>query len=230
LLAASVVDGSDMEPFRTATAMAARSVRAGSAPPTATEKIPDTDLTVEQLDERRKWQKREEKVQGVIRTTVADGIVIDIVDMNSAKQMRDYILATHQLDSPEEQAQVRDALATIRLMDDPSAEEMETHLERFNSLPLRARTASLKIDEAERIERFLATSWQRCQRLLPCCDFNSDWRIRSGRHGLKSQSNTTLKLPIDSVHQEQETAGFCSVVKDTEERPNIGLPQEECGT
>ncbi len=146
-----------MEPFRTARAMAARSVRAGSAPPTATERIPDTDLTVEQLDEWRKWQKREEKVQGLIWTTVSDGIVIDILDMNSAKQMWDYILKTHQLDSPEEQAQVRDALATIRLKDDPSAEEMEIHLERFNSLLLRARTASLKIDEAERIERFLAT-------------------------------------------------------------------------
>ena len=51
----------------------------------------------------------------------------------------------------------------------------------------------------------LNDSWQRCQRLLLCCDFNSDWRIRSGRHGLKSQSNTTLKRPIESVQQEQET-------------------------
>jgi hypothetical protein len=46
---------------------------------------------------------------------VSDGIVIDILDMNSGQQIWDYILATHQLDSPEEQAQVRDALATIRL-------------------------------------------------------------------------------------------------------------------
>jgi hypothetical protein len=128
----------DMEPFRTATAMAAHSVRAGSALPTATEKIPATDLTMEQLDGWRKWQKREEKVQGVIRTTVSDWIVIDIVDVNSAKQMWDYILATHQLDSPEEQAQVRDALATIRLKDDPSAEEMGTRNERFNSFLLSA--------------------------------------------------------------------------------------------
>jgi hypothetical protein len=94
--------------------MAARSAHAGSAPPTAKERIPDTDLTVEQLEEWRKWQKREEKVQGVIRTTVSDGIVIDNLDMNTDKQMWDYILATHQLDSPEEQAQVRDALATLR--------------------------------------------------------------------------------------------------------------------
>ena len=39
-----------MEPFRTARAMTARSIHAGSAPPTARERIPDTDLTVEQLD------------------------------------------------------------------------------------------------------------------------------------------------------------------------------------
>jgi hypothetical protein len=56
--------------------------------------------------------------------------------MNSAKQMWDYILATHQLDSPEEQAQVRHALATVRLKDDPSAEGMETNLGRFSSLLL----------------------------------------------------------------------------------------------
>jgi hypothetical protein len=56
--------------------------------------------------------------------------------------MWDYIMATHQLDSPEEQAQVRDALATIRLKEDPSAEEMEIHLERFNSLLLRATVAA----------------------------------------------------------------------------------------
>jgi hypothetical protein len=77
--------------------MAARSVHDGSAPPTATERIPDTDLTVEQLDEWRKWQKREEKVQGVIRTTVSDGIVIDILDMNSAKQMADIRIRAHKL-------------------------------------------------------------------------------------------------------------------------------------
>jgi hypothetical protein len=91
-----IIDGSDMELFRTATAMAARSARAGSAPPTAKERIPETDLTVEQLEEWRKWQKREEKLQG------------------AAQQMWDYILATHQLDSPQEK-HVRDALATIRL-------------------------------------------------------------------------------------------------------------------
>lgn len=34
-------------------------------------------------------------------TTVSDGIVIDILNMNSATQMWDYILATYQLDSPE---------------------------------------------------------------------------------------------------------------------------------
>jgi hypothetical protein len=51
--------------------MATRSAHAGSAPPTAEERIRETDLTAEQLEERRKWQKREEKVQGVIRTTVS---------------------------------------------------------------------------------------------------------------------------------------------------------------
>ena len=56
-----IVDGSDMEPFRTARAMAARSVRAGSAPPTATERIPDTDLTVEQLDEWRSGRSEKKR-------------------------------------------------------------------------------------------------------------------------------------------------------------------------
>jgi hypothetical protein len=156
---------------------------------------------VEQLEEWRKWQKREEKVQGVIRTTVSNGIVIDILDMNSAKQMGDYIQATHQLDSPEEQAQVGDALATIRLKEDPSAEEMEIHLERFKSLLLRARTASLKIDEAERVERFLAT----LPKALAVLRLQFRLADRSGKHGLKSQNNTTLKQPIESVQQEQET-------------------------
>jgi hypothetical protein len=54
-----IIDGSDMEPFRSPAAMAARLARAGSAPPTAEERIPDMDLTVEQLEEWRKWQKRD---------------------------------------------------------------------------------------------------------------------------------------------------------------------------
>jgi hypothetical protein len=123
------VDGSDMEPFRTPTAMAAPLARAGSASPAAEQRISDTDLTVERLEEWRKRQKRKGKVQGLIQTTVSDGILIGNLDKNSAKQMWDYILATHQLDSPEEQAQVRDALATIRLKEDPSTKEMEIHLE-----------------------------------------------------------------------------------------------------
>jgi hypothetical protein len=49
-----IVNGSDMEPFRTATAMACRSARAGSAATTAKERNPGTDLTVEQLEEWRK--------------------------------------------------------------------------------------------------------------------------------------------------------------------------------
>jgi hypothetical protein len=46
-----IVDGIDMEPFRTPAAMAARLARTGSGPPTAEERLPDTDLTVDQLEE-----------------------------------------------------------------------------------------------------------------------------------------------------------------------------------
>jgi hypothetical protein len=164
--------------------MAVRSVRAVSAPPTATVKIPDTDLTVEQLDEWRKWQKREEKVQGVIRTTVSDGIVIDLLDMKSAKQMWDHILATHQLDSPGKPAQVRDGLASIRLKEDPSAEEMEVHLERFNFLLRRARPQVSRLMR----QKGLNDSWQRCtargEHVLDVCHPHlSLCRIRDHQEG-----------------------------------------------
>src|SRR3954451_22217264 len=56
-----IVDGSDMEPFRTIAATAARSARAGSAPPTAEERIPETDLTVEQLEEWRNGRSEKRK-------------------------------------------------------------------------------------------------------------------------------------------------------------------------
>jgi hypothetical protein len=77
--------------------------------------------------------------------------------MNAAKEMWDYILKAHVIDTPEEQAHIRDSLAIIRLKEDPTAEEMDSHLEWFNSLILRAFIVKVSIDENERIERFLAT-------------------------------------------------------------------------
>src|SRR5687768_17447103 len=107
--------------------------------------------------------------------------------MNSAKQMWDYILATHQLDSPEEQAQVRDALATSG-----SRKILRQRRWRYilNDSTLFYCAQGPQASRSMR-RKGLNDSWQHCQKLSPCCDFNSDWQIRSGRHGLKLQSNTT---------------------------------------
>ena len=151
-----IVDGSDDEPYRR-DMDAVRLIRAGSVPPTASESNSGMVLTAEQVLHWRGWQKRETKVQGVIRATVSDGILVDLLRMNAAKEMWDFIMDVHRLDTPEEQAQVRDALATIRLKEDPTAADMEKHMDKYNSLLLRASIAQLKIDEDERIERFMAT-------------------------------------------------------------------------
>jgi hypothetical protein len=55
-------------------------------------------------------------------------------------------LKAHVIHTPEVQAHVRDSLAIIGLKEDPTTEEMDSHLERFNSLILRASIAKLSID------------------------------------------------------------------------------------
>ena len=157
--AIGIIDGSDKEPYREmpGQSVSGRTARAGSAPPSAQESTTKGELTKDEKIEWSKWQKNEEKVQGVIRATVSKGILVDLLDMSSAKAMWDFIEEIHKQDTPEEQAAVRDALATLRLGENASADQMETHLEDFNVLLLRAIMAKLVITQDDRVQRFLAT-------------------------------------------------------------------------
>ena len=151
-----IIDGSEKEPYRT-TGSADRTVRAGSALPTAEESTTMAELKTAEKAEWYKWQKKEEKVQGVIRATVSKGILVDLLDIKSAKAMWDFIEEIHKQDSPEEHAAINNALANVALKDGATAQEMENHLEEFNILLLRAATAKLTITHSDRVQRFLAT-------------------------------------------------------------------------
>jgi hypothetical protein len=129
-------------------------------PPSAAESETNDELTADQRREWGAWQRREWKVQGVIRGTVGNGMLLDIVEMNSAKEMWDYIVDYHcRLDSLEGPSHIEDGLWTLRLKEDPSAEEMESHLEDFYSLlwQARIRNADFTLIDQARTQKFLTT-------------------------------------------------------------------------
>ena len=162
-----IVDGSDTEPSRAADA-APRTVRAGSVPPTVGESA--SESTTEQhnklndimkrenfLTKWSSWQQRESKVQGILRATVSTGILVDIINKHSAKEMWDFIVETHQIDSTEDRSRIAGALDRLKLRNNPTAAEMEENLEKFNRLILEAEMAKMEISENDRIERFIMT-------------------------------------------------------------------------
>ena len=103
------------------------------------------------------WQRKEVKVQGIISSTISEGIAYDAEDLPSAKAMWDHIAKRHRLDTPEEQANIMAALAMLRLSENSDPNTMEAHVESFNKLMMRAKTASIKFSEEERVNRFLAS-------------------------------------------------------------------------
>jgi transposase InsO family protein len=152
---AGIIDGSEVEPYRLVEP--SRLTRAGSAPPTALESETEKELTAEERKEWRAWQRKEVKVQGIISSTISEGIAYDAEDLPSAKAMWDHIAKRHRLDTPEEQANIMAALAMLRLAENSDPTTMEAHVESFNKLMMRAKTASIKFSEEERVNRFLAS-------------------------------------------------------------------------
>jgi transposase InsO family protein len=152
--ARGVVEGSDVEPNRRIEV--ARYQRAGSVMPSGME-AESHEMSDEQREAWKKWQRREDLAQGMIRGTVSDGILVDLLDCHSAKEMWDFILDTNSLEDPETQAEIWNEFARMHLEEDPTAKQMEQHIERYNSLLLKASYAGLNIRETERIDRFLIT-------------------------------------------------------------------------
>ncbi|ODO08429.1 hypothetical protein L198_00159 [Cryptococcus wingfieldii CBS 7118] len=74
-----IIEGTDVEPSRAEDK--ARTVRAGSVPPT--EKKMDDDAK----GDWEEWRKREACAQGVIKSSVDAGFLVDIRDLFSAKDM-----------------------------------------------------------------------------------------------------------------------------------------------
>jgi hypothetical protein len=98
-----IIDGSDLEPNRRIEV--ARTRRAGSVMPSGTDAETHA-VTSEQEEAWKKWQRREDLAQGMIRGTVSDGILVDLLDCHSAKEMWDFALETNNLEDPESQADI----------------------------------------------------------------------------------------------------------------------------
>ena len=144
-----IIDGSDNEPNRKIEI--ARTTRAGSMMPSGLHAETHTP-TSEQEESWKKWQRREDLAQGMIRGTVSDGILVDLLNCFSAKEMWDFALETNSLEDPETQAEIWNEFARMRLDEDPTAKQMEDHMEKFNSLLLKASYAGLNLRETERID------------------------------------------------------------------------------
>ncbi|GHJ90297.1 hypothetical protein NliqN6_6699 [Naganishia liquefaciens] len=149
-----IIDGSDVEPNRRIEV--ARTQRAGSVMPSGTE-AEIHPISPEQEEAWKKWQRREDLAQGMLRGTVSDGILVDLLDLHSAKEMWDYALETNSLDDPESRAEIWNEFGRLRLQEEPTASQMEAHMEAFNAILLKASYAGLNVPETEHVDKFLIT-------------------------------------------------------------------------
>lgn len=79
-----IIDGSDVEP--TVESKLQETQRAGSVMPSGTE-AETHPISLEQEEAWKKWQRREDLAQGMLRGTVSDGILVDLLNLHSAKEM-----------------------------------------------------------------------------------------------------------------------------------------------
>ena len=129
-----------------------RQNRSGTVPP-LTWNRPMTDAESKLWME---WSKREMRVQGVLRGTVSKGILVDLINKQSALAMWAYLEATNPINTPENQAKIRRDLANLSLRD-LSPKGMERHLDTFNELIMNLITAGETLTPSDRAQRFLDT-------------------------------------------------------------------------
>ena len=79
-----IIDASDAESNRRIEV--ARTQRAGSVMPSGME-AELHEASPELLEAWKKWQRREDLAQGMIRGTVSDGILVDLIGCHSAQEM-----------------------------------------------------------------------------------------------------------------------------------------------
>ena len=88
--------------------------------------------------------------------TVSDGLLVDLLEMRSAREMWTFLRETHPTDTAENRALLRRDAAALRLTD-LSPHGMERHLDRFNELVLRHYECGIPLTGTDRAQRFLDT-------------------------------------------------------------------------
>src|SRR5689334_8635794 len=108
-----VVDGTEIEPPREIGTEGSRVTRAATAAaaieeisPITSTTTPEAVATTTKLEETAwdKWYRKEQRAKGVIRSTVSKGLLVDLLDMRTAKEMWDFLAVTHPTDTPESRA------------------------------------------------------------------------------------------------------------------------------
>ena len=149
-----IVEGTDEEPYRRLKDVddqpIPRTVRAGSAVPTPLETIGKRELLGRDEEKWDEWRKREMVAQGVICSTVSKGTLIDLRRLKSALEMWTFLKTDMQIDTDEHQVEIERKLRNLRLRENPSLDEMETHLEAYNELYLEAVDAGCDFAQDER--------------------------------------------------------------------------------
>ena len=208
-----IVDGTDTEPLEatgaTRTAVA-RTTRAGSVQPA-------TNTGEEIRTAWEKWSKRELRVQGVIRSTVSKGLLVDLLDMHSARDMWNFLAETHPTNTPEARASLRRDMANLFLRD-LTPRGMERHLERFNELVLRFHDAGEKLTSEERSQRFIDTFPEPLSAIRTMYSLAT---IVQGQHW-----QTILKLYNQEITRREQVRPRSEAVLYTDGRRTKGRPIE----
>lgn len=138
----SVIDGTYVEPY--GDAPVGRSVRAGSVAPTLLGQglagLADERVALEgkKLKQWNLWQGKEVAAQAAIRHTVSTGLLVDIRDLMSAKEMYEYLVARFKLENPDHLDAIEVKLKSLRLPGHPTLDDMINHEEQFSTLWLQA--------------------------------------------------------------------------------------------
>jgi hypothetical protein len=108
-------------------------------------------------EEREKWQKRENKAQGMLNPKVSLVIKLDLDDLKSATDMWGVCEHLYALNMVGNQREVRRKLYSVDLDDDATSEEMEADVELFSRLIMETKLVGFQHTSHERAAMFVWT-------------------------------------------------------------------------
>ncbi|EIW72444.1 hypothetical protein TREMEDRAFT_58606 [Tremella mesenterica DSM 1558] len=148
-----IIKGTDTEAYRSL--RVSQDIRAGSMPPREDEMDGPRTLGTDEMKRWDEWRKRELRAQGVIQARVDMGLLMEIQELSTAKEMWDWLENDMKISTPHHCSAIERKLRTHFLPSNSSVNNLVKHLTTFNSLFFEAKHAGCEFSDNTCVQLFL---------------------------------------------------------------------------